>query len=321
VLLLDTATLPAGDRVEAFRAAMSAGSVPQRCDVLDAPGGFSARMHLQAFGRVQRLSNDSTGTRLLRTPRHERTEGLPAVAVSLQHRGAAGFRQAGWERDASPGSLVLLDLTSAYEYCSPDPDSSVDAVQLTYADLGLPPDLVRRAAPHVAASPVHSLVLAHLRLLAREAERLAASPGAALLGEATTALLQALVVSVAGDDAARDAVRDAVRDGTLVPRVQAYVRAHLRDPDLTPAQIAAAHHVSVRHLYARCAAAGVRLERWVLEARLAGAREELVSPAGRRRTVAAVARGWGFADAAHFSRAFRGVYGASPREWRASVPP
>ncbi|HEY6493954.1 MAG TPA: helix-turn-helix domain-containing protein [Trebonia sp.] len=31
-------------------------------------------------------------------------------------------------------------------------------------------------------------------------------------------------------------------------------------------------------------------------------------------TIAAIARGWGFADATHFAKRFRGAYGMSPRE-------
>jgi AraC-like DNA-binding protein len=105
----------------------------------------------------------------------------------------------------------------------------------------------------------------------------------------------------------------------LLDRVAAYVGEHLRDPRLDAAHIASAHAVSVRHLYRLCAAAGIRLEQWIIQQRLTGACADLATPASRHRTIAAVARGWGFADPSHFSRRFREAYGLTPRDWRRTV--
>ena len=43
-------------------------------------------------------------------------------------------------------------------------------------------------------------------------------------------------------------------------RIRAYVRVHLRDPDLGPDQIAAAHRISRRYLFRLCHEAGLSLE-------------------------------------------------------------
>ena len=110
--------------------------------------------------------------------------------------------------------------------------------------------------------------------------------------------------------------RTPVLADTLLTRVTTYVQQHLRDPDLTPEGIAAAHNMSVRQIYKAFAAAGTSLEQWIIDQRLEAARIELRTPAGRRRAVAATARACGFRDASHFSRRFRAAYGLSPRYWQ-----
>ena len=52
-----------------------------------------------------------------------------------------------------------------------------------------------------------------------------------------------------------------------------------------------------------------------------GARRDLCDPALAARTISEIAFGWGFNDAAHFSRAFRARFGAAPRELRALAFP
>ena len=74
--------------------------------------------------------------------------------------------------------------------------------------------------------------------------------------------------------------------------------------------------MSVRQLYKVFAAADVSLEQWLIEIRLAAARAYLDSPAGRRRTIAAVAHAHGFADASHFSRRFKAAYGLTPHDYQ-----
>jgi AraC-like DNA-binding protein len=96
----------------------------------------------------------------------------------------------------------------------------------------------------------------------------------------------------------------------------AYARAHLTDADLGPQRMAAAHNVSLRRLYSEFAGAGMHLEQWLITERLELARAQLVSPAGRHRSIAGVARGCGFADPSHFARRFRQAYGLTPREWQ-----
>ena len=311
MLLLDTAGLPVDERVDAFRAAMGQASVPCRIEHLAPSDRIRARMDLWMFGRANLFTADSSGFRLVRTPKHVRMEAPAVVAIAVQPHGQGRFTQFGRDQLVGAGDLMLSDLTAPYSF-SWEGTGGSRAFQVPYEQLAVPVDVVRRAAARLPASPLYDLVLRHMRRLVRSADELAADPAAAILGTATTELLRALLVSAAADER----LLPPVLADTLLTRATTYVQQHLRDPELTPERIAAAHSVSVRQLYTAFAAAGISLEQWIIGQRLEVARAELRTPAGRRRAVAATARACGFRDASHFSRRFRAAYGLSPRDWQ-----
>ncbi|MFD3498097.1 AraC family transcriptional regulator [Streptomyces sp. NPDC058676] len=103
---------------------------------------------------------------------------------------------------------------------------------------------------------------------------------------------------------------------TLVLRIKAFIRRHLGEAELTPAQIAAAHHISRSHLYRLFQAEGVSVAAYIRDQRLANARRDLADPALRAMPIHAVAARWGFPRPPDFTRAFRTVYGIPPSELR-----
>ncbi|MBB3674381.1 helix-turn-helix domain-containing protein [Modestobacter versicolor] len=311
MLLLDTSALPRTDRLEAFRVAMQEASVPCRVEHRPRTGGLHARMTLVPLGAASVFNTDASGFRLVRTPRHVRQESVPMVALAFQQAGRGEYAQRGHEQVVRGADLMLVDLTAPYSFgCATGGGSR--SFQVPQDQLALPMDVVRRAVPRLRSSPLHGLVRAHLDQVCNRADEFAAATGAAALGTATVELVRALLVSAAGETR----LSAAVREQTLVSRVRAYVAQHLTDPDLTPATIAAAHAVSVRLLYQACSEAGLSLEQHVITARLERARAALVSPAGRRRSIAATAAACGFADPSHFARRFKAAYGLTPREWQ-----
>ncbi|MQA36074.1 helix-turn-helix domain-containing protein, partial [Modestobacter roseus] len=312
MLLLDTATVSPAARVGAFRDAFDQASVPCRIDQLEPAERMHSRMHLWQFGTASLFTTDASGFRLTRTPRHVRQEAPPVVALAVQASGVGRFGQFGTDRSVHARELMLSDLTAPYQF-SWAGDGGSRAFQVPYDRLALPVDVVRAAGPRLPASPLHDLVRDHLEQLTAHAERLASVPAADALGTATVELVRALLISATGDRRYREAWED-----TLLTRVRAYVARHLTDPALTPSSIAAAHAVSERRLYQAFADAGVSLEQEVIGRRLEAARAALVSPAGRRRSIAATAHGVGFTDASHFTRRFRQAYGVTPSEWQRS---
>lgn len=106
------------------------------------------------------------------------------------------------------------------------------------------------------------------------------------------------------------------RGGTLLADVRWYVNCCLGDPALSPETIAAAHFVSVRYLHKLFEGEGTTVGRWIHQRRLQECRRELGRFGQPPVKVATVAHRWGFVNSAHFSRAFRGAFGVSPRDWR-----
>lgn len=109
----------------------------------------------------------------------------------------------------------------------------------------------------------------------------------------------------------------ASRFGELVQRVRDYIDANLGDPDLSPERIARSQRISLRYLHRMFESEEITVARLIQRRRLEECARELARRGHSSPTVAAVAGRWGFVSPAHFSRAFRAMYGVSPREWRA----
>jgi AraC-like DNA-binding protein len=309
--VLDTAVIPARDRVEAVFAAMMQASAP--CYVIheDPDGDVHARMGLWELGGATIFTTRASGIRLLRTPRQAKQDVMPVVALSVQQQAHGRHAQLARQAIVAPGELMAVDLSAPYDF-SWSGHGAAGCIQIPIDQLGLPVDVIRRAVGNVRETPLHRLVGQHIAHLVADADRLSVDPAATALGAASIELARALLVSAAHVDS-----REAMAD-TLLTRVRAYVRRHLTDPDLRPATIAAAHNVSLRHLYKVCAGAGLSLEQWIIDERIRGAREELSRPEGGQRSIAMIARRWGFRDPTHFTRRFRAEYGITPSEWRSA---
>ena len=106
------------------------------------------------------------------------------------------------------------------------------------------------------------------------------------------------------------------RRHALLVTVQAFIQRHLGDSGLTPAMIAAAHHMSLRSLQQLFHDEGLTVAGWIRKRRLECCRHDLSDPALASRPVAAIAARWGFCSPGDFSRAFRAVHGLPPAEYR-----
>ncbi|MGI5158044.1 helix-turn-helix domain-containing protein [Microbispora sp. CA-102843] len=103
---------------------------------------------------------------------------------------------------------------------------------------------------------------------------------------------------------------------TLYLQIQRFIQQRLGDPDLTPARIAEAHHISIRTLHRLFETSGCTVAEWIRTRRLDRCRHDLTDPALADWPIRAIAGRWGFAVQPHFSRAFRSAYGMSPSEYR-----
>ncbi|CAM4411855.1 helix-turn-helix domain-containing protein [Nocardia ninae] len=310
VVVLDTDALAPSDRVEAVVATVQDASAPTH--VVLKPSDRPVHAHLDAwqFGQVSLVQAQMPDLELVRTPKQVRVTPSSLVAVEVQRRACSRLTQGDVQHELTPGDLFFMDFDLPYELDWHG--GGTTALFLPEDQLGIPKALIRSVLGTVRHSALASLVTKQIALMGESAEALHADPAAPELGAACIEMVRALFSSAAGGSEDSTALPEDV----LVQQVRDYVRRHLLDPDLCPAGIARAHHISVRYLYKLCERAGLSLEQWIITERLERARNILARPDARQRSIAAVAHRHGFRDQTHFARRFRAAYGMAPSEWR-----
>ncbi|MEV5156570.1 helix-turn-helix domain-containing protein [Streptomyces werraensis] len=310
--VLDTAFIPPRDREEVVRNAVWRSMVAVDIAHRPAAEDISVRIGLGAAGPIRICSARATAVTLRRTARLAREDEEPAVTLGVQMTGSSVVVQNGRECLLRPGEFAVYESIAPYTHLF---DEGVDYrfIRFPSAALALPDRLLRdiTAVPLGSDNPVARLAFTYFSQLA-VTDALHQGVHADAVVEPSIELLRAVLTSQHGNSSLARAPLEA----TLSLRITQFLRAHLADPDLSAARIAAAHDISVRHLYAVLSRSGISLGDWIRNRRLAECRRELAGPTGRLRTIAAIGRSWGFVDATHFSKVFKQAYGISPRTWR-----
>ena len=310
IQIVDSSTIPAGTRAESMRA-VAARIIPVELDFPEA--GPVVRGMLADLGALRISSIRSNVTKVERTPRLARDDLAPSLMFGLQVSGSSLVIQEGREAVVRPGDLVVYSSTSQYTLVDSE-GYRQHQFRMPLEKLALPWDVVRQvtATRLSPGHPVADLAAVYFRHLAGRPSAFADAGGDAV-SQPSMELIRAVISTHL--DVTSTTARESLR-ATLQMRILEYVRAHLGDPSLSAAQIAAEHHISVRHLYNVLAAGGISLGEWIRSRRLEACRDELGRGLSEHVTIASVARRWGFRDASSFGRLFRAEYGLSPREWR-----
>ncbi len=298
------------DLLPRFRAAIDELFPPLQIVPL-ADEGLRARLR-SAGSRELQLTHLAANTHLV-----ERRPGVHVgkehsyYKISLQLAGEVTMSQGNRESTLTPGTIVLYDTARPYDLGS-DEDFSFLVAMFPKHALALPDGIASdlAAIPIPADRGVGAILASYLRTLDEHLPLLGSQAGAGLsrtfLDLLSTLIGETLEVGVDGRS---------TRTAALM-RVLAYIDEHLDDPGLDPATIAAAHYLSVRHLYNLFGATGTTVSQWIKQRRLEGARRDLADPLRAAETVAAISERWGFEDAGYFSRIFKQSFGQTPGEWR-----
>ncbi|MEW2251709.1 helix-turn-helix domain-containing protein [Streptomyces sp. NPDC006975] len=315
---VSTASMPAADRARQWEHAVRRRLAPVEVVPRPGPADFHGTLASGDVGHLRLLSLRAGPLRLDRTARLVSDARDDHLVLLAQEEGTAAVRQDGRRAVVHPGQLALLDLRRPFSLDQHTP--------FHLYGLRLPGRALGPSAPHVRhvtgrAIPAADGVAALLRPLTTDV----ACGAARFAGHVRERLAGALAGLVAtlvdeqtrghGDAAAPDAPRV-----PLVGEIRAHIDRNLRDPDLSPARVAAAHGISLRRLHVLFEGEDTTVHRLIQRRRLEECARELLRRGRAGRTIAAVARGWGFPNAAHFSRAFRSLYGCSPSEWRDGCP-
>lgn len=99
-------------------------------------------------------------------------------------------------------------------------------------------------------------------------------------------------------------------------QIKRFIETHLKDTDLSASAVAASLRLSSRYVRMVFAGSGEGVADYILRRRLEEAAQALASAPLASRSITDVAFEWGFSSTAHFARAFKEQFGATPSEYR-----
>lgn len=314
---VSTDGLPAGERFGFWHEVSSQTWVPYElsCEP-HLENGFQARMDVRDLGALQVALMTTTPYVIHRTAKLIRRDDPGLCKLGIAVHGAGTTSQDGREAAFGVGDLVLYDTSRPYSAALSQevPETRLLVLRFPRSLLPLPPrDLDRLTAVRIPGTHgVGALASSFLLRLARHIDEY----GPADTARISTLALDTLTMALAHELDAGDTVPPQTRHRALLGRIHAFIERNLGDPALSPASIAAAHHISLRHLHNLFHRQGRTVAGWIRERRLEHCRRDLAEPLLAARPISAVAARWGFSGPAYFTQAFRNAYGVSPRQYR-----
>jgi AraC-like DNA-binding protein len=251
-----------------------------------------------------------------RTRKLIRASDAEQFKIHVMVRGRAVWAQAGREAELAPKDFTLVDLSRPCHGADRDDVHECVAVMFPHTALPLRHDELARltAVPVSGRDGLGATISSLARHLGGNLGRYGSTDGARL----ATALMDLLIVALAERLDRVAAIAPDTRRRALLSSVQSFIEQRLGDPGLSPPTIAAAHHISLRHLHKLFEGHEATVGGWIRARRLERSRQDLRDPALSDWPVSAIAARWGLLDATHFSRVFRAAYGVPPAEYRAS---
>jgi AraC family transcriptional regulator, positive regulator of tynA and feaB len=233
-------------------------------------------------------------------------------SVMLQVQGATGVRQHDRRSTLRSNDVCLLDGVVPFDLEVTDPGSQI-------VFLRIPRELVLSRYPYLEERTAQTFDHDE--------------PGTALLRQMLVGLLESTPLL---SDEQRSVALVCAAHSLGIPKIPArtraeevhwrvrnaldFIDANLSDPSLDACGIAESQGVSRRWLdEVMLQTIGSTLTAQIWIRRLSQAAWDLRDPAHSSRTVTHIAFSLGFADAAHFARAFKRRYGCSPSGWRAQA--
>lgn len=308
----DASTVRESDRFaywqeEICRSFCRSGTKPLRA------GMFNAHLSATTLGSIQLSYVDCEALKYERGPSDVRAAPSDDFLLSVLCEGEGRLEQLGRRALQRPGDVVVYDTAQPFSYEFPEHYGLVLLKIPRRAMLARVPEVERMTALVInGQTPLGALAASMIRNAA--GLDLVDGAAAAKVGTSIIDVVSAVMdVQLAGAGAPTD------RHAVLLQRAQAYMRAHLDDPELDVDRIAAALYVSSSTLARLFAGQGTTVIRWLWEERLNTAHRALIE--GRVKQVTEAAMTCGFSSFSHFSRSFKARFGESPNKlMRAGEP-
>lgn len=274
---------------------------------------FQARIDSYHLGPLLIGSVESVAQQFRRSPATIARSGVDHYVVQLYPRGGYAGEAEGRTVRVEPGDISILDLSRTLQTQA----ESFRNLTLVVPRSLLEPLLKNPDGLHGMVLPGRSalgyLLSNYLRTVHETAGSLSAEDGVGL-----TAATASLIAGCFGPSADAQEPVMAARRGALLLSVKRYIDGNLADPDLTIDHLAREFRLS-RATLARMFEPLGGLAGYIRERRLLRCFAEITAPGHAHRSIGDLAYVWGFGNEAAFSRAFRRMFGMSPREARAEA--
>lgn len=285
--------------------------VPSECQTIG-DHAFYAHIEATRIGNSLITRSSFNGQAVKTTPQtirqHDKQDFLSIV---LRLSGTARSKQYDRAVIQQPGDIILFDSARPVEFEYPDdtsslfielPRSSVEAMlgdAASYAGLAVGG---QTAGAILAQQFFDNLLRVEDTLSPEMAER--------MMGIGTDLLIANLAERLAQEPP------KSVQGTVTVQRAKAYIDDHIANPSLSPAEIAMATGVSLRHLQQLFNDRGVGIAEWLWHRRLHIAARRLSDPGNAFRSIGSLAYACGFNSQSHFNRRFKDHFRVSPTEYR-----
>ena len=316
--LINTDDLRPAEAVDFFRELTATTWVPMEC-LAPEWEGYRGVFRASGLGPMQVVVMDIMPITVYRTPGLIRQADPDLVKLILVCDGGSSVvSQNGQQARLSQADFAFYDTRCPYVVaCGLDGPTRLMTFMFPPSLLPLSRNQIKRltATRIPATAGLGDLTAQFLLHLVRNIDHLSPAEAARL----SAAALEVLATRLGRELDARGWSSPEARRHALLTTVQGFIQQHLGDPALSPAMIAAAHHMSLRSLHQLFHEEGLTVAGWIRRRRLECCRRDLADPALATRSVAAIAARWGYSSASDFSRAFSAAHGMPPAEYRRSA--
>ncbi|HWV48917.1 MAG TPA: helix-turn-helix domain-containing protein [Microbacterium sp.] len=289
-----------------FRAAVADAVVP--LDVLaERSESFLGHLGAAATGDIHLLSLAAAAHSVHRTPALIERSNEDYLKFTLVERGTAMIVQDGRDTMLERGDMAIYDTTRPYSLLF-DERVHLSLLMFPRTLLRVPVDVIARttATRLSGTNGVGAMIRPYLASLVARAGDVDAHTAGRLARNAVD------MVGTLVESTLPSLPRTAPAHRDVMHRILGYIDENLASPELAPAQIAAAHFISLRHLHGLFSEYGASVSTVIRTRRLERCYDELVDPRHSGRSVSTIAMSNGFVDSAHFSRLFRAHFGVPP---------
>ena len=272
---------------------------------------FSGGLEAWSLGLVGVSKMRCGGVSYQRHKRHFANEREASLLITIPEVSEVQFSQGSKQVRCGPGGFLVERGDAPYEFWHDQPNALWVLKLPTASVRARVRDVERFSAMSFAATQgIASLFVETVRSTVRHINELDEA-AKEMLGQH---IIEMFCLSITSDDRVLDSHTSSIRAAHL-SRAEHYIRAHLRDPALTPQIVAEACGVSLRYLQLLFQDIDKSINGFIRDSRLDHCAEALRMTANTQ-TIAEIAYKWGFGDQSQFCRHYRARFGCSPRDTR-----